>query len=351
MAKLKTRNVFLDTQVFFDSGFRYQEPVFSALASGVTKNEVRLFLTDITVEEVKVHIREAVQESVQAHQSFAAKSKILQNSSSADVKTALAKLNQSALTDELIAQFESFLAKTKATILKTDLKAGPVLKAYFTRKPPFGPGKKKNEFPDAFAIAALHDWCSSESSELYVVSGDPDMQAACNDDGPLYSLPRLADFLDALASEEDITAFVRARIIEHKGDIIERVPKDFPDRGFIITDVADFHSSVDEVRVTGVELEDDDFEVVWVSSGKATVVANIHIHWEADLVYGDEDTAPWDGEEGRYFFINTISDTVQRDDDFDVIATVLFNDYDPGSFKVEKVELDAPDTIWISARG
>ena len=115
MTRLKTRNVFLDTEVFIGSRFRYNGPSFSALASHAAKGEVRVFLTDVTVEEVKAHIREAVQESLQAHQSFAAKAEILRNSASANVKTALTRLKKSTLVDELIGQFEAFLKEAKAT--------------------------------------------------------------------------------------------------------------------------------------------------------------------------------------------------------------------------------------------
>ncbi len=70
MAELKTRNVFLDTQVFFDSGFNYKRPPLSTVSSHAAKGDVRVFLTDVTVEEVKANVREAVEVSVQKHQSF-----------------------------------------------------------------------------------------------------------------------------------------------------------------------------------------------------------------------------------------------------------------------------------------
>jgi hypothetical protein len=310
-----------------------------------------VFLTDVTVEEVKANIREEVEISVQKHQSFLAKSKILHNSSSADVKVTLAKLDGSALVNELVGQFEAFLKVAKATILKAgELKAGPILENYFSQKPPFGKGKKKSEFPDAFVIEALRGWCSKEKSELYVVSGDGDMQGACDKSGPLYSLPRLADFLDSLSSdlEEETTAFVRAQIIKRKGEIMKRITKDFPDRGFTITDVADFHSNVDDVSVTHVDLQDDDFEVIEVSDGSATITAMVRISYEAYLIYGNEDTAAWDHEDG-YFFIDTVNKTVELENESEVQITAVFDDLDPDSFQLDEVDLDAPDTIYIHA--
>ncbi|HXJ91392.1 MAG TPA: PIN domain-containing protein [Terriglobia bacterium] len=349
MAQLKTKNVFLDTQVFFDSGFRYQGQVLSALASYATEGDVCVFLTDITVEEVKANIRDAVQEAVQAHQSFSAKGKILHNSSSVAVKTTLTALNKSALVTELIAQFEAYLEEVEATILKAyDMKVGPILDAYFSQKPPFGLGKKKSEFPDALALEALRDWCGKTSNALYVISGDADMQAACSETGPLHSLPRLADFLDALTSEETVTEFVRTETAKRKDEIVKRVTQVFPDRGFIITDVADFHAHVNEVRVDDVGLDDTDFEVIEVSTDSATIVATAHISYEADLMYGNENTASYDHEDG-YFFFDTVNKTVELEEDYDAQIIAKFKDHDPASFTLSDVQLDAPDTITIKA--
>lgn len=263
----------------------------------------------------------------------------------------LTKLDSSALVNELVGQFEAFLKAAKATILKAgELKAGPILDKYFRQKPPFGQGKKKSEFPDAFVIEALRSWCSKEKDTLYVVSGDGDMQAACTDPGPLHSLQHLADFLDSLASdlEQETTAFVRAQIIERKNEIIKSITKEFPDRGFNITDVADFHSSVDEVRVTHIDLQDDDFDVIEVSSDSATVSATVNISYEADLEYGNEDTASYDHEDG-YIFWDRVDKTVEREDDFGVQITVAFDNHDPDSFVLVEVYLDAPNTVEINA--
>jgi hypothetical protein len=141
---------------------------------------------------------------------------------------------------------------------------------------------------------------------------------------------------------------VRSQIVHYKAEIIERVTKAFPDRGFIITDVADFNSDVEDVRVTDVDLEDDDFDVIDVSADSATITASLCIHYEADLVYGNEDTASYDHEDG-YFFFDDVNKTVEREDDFEVQVDVVFDDHDPDSFEVEHVHLEAPQMIEIQA--
>jgi hypothetical protein len=53
-----------------------------------------------------------------------------------------------------------------------------VLDDYFEQRPPFSE-KKKSEFPDAFAAAALEAWCKKKSEKILVISGDGDWPIIC----------------------------------------------------------------------------------------------------------------------------------------------------------------------------
>ena len=70
-------------------------------------------------------------------------------------------------------------------LLAMKVDAATVFQKYFQKKPPFGPGKKKEEFPDAFVLTSIEDWCSWKNQKIYVVSTDGDMQSGCGDNGHL----------------------------------------------------------------------------------------------------------------------------------------------------------------------
>src|ERR1017187_1444818 len=59
-ATLETRNVFLDTECFYRGGFNYSSKPFRILTSLAAKDEVQVFVTDITVREVLAHVTEGV---------------------------------------------------------------------------------------------------------------------------------------------------------------------------------------------------------------------------------------------------------------------------------------------------
>jgi hypothetical protein len=57
MTKLKTKNLFLDTEVFRAGGFNYRSTAFETLASLAISGTVHVFVTDLTIKEVQALIR------------------------------------------------------------------------------------------------------------------------------------------------------------------------------------------------------------------------------------------------------------------------------------------------------
>lgn len=77
-----------------------------------------------------------------------------------------------------MGQFDEFCKQTKAMHLPAKgLDVAAVLDDYFEQKPPFGEGKKKSEFPDAFTAQLLINWRAGRSRKVIVVSGDRDWAA------------------------------------------------------------------------------------------------------------------------------------------------------------------------------
>lgn len=64
-----------------------------------------------------------------------------------------------------------------------------------SKKPPFGETKKKDEFPDAFVLAALEGWCEKNNERIYVASTDPDLKLFCETNQNLFYIKRLVNSL------------------------------------------------------------------------------------------------------------------------------------------------------------
>jgi hypothetical protein len=63
--------------------------------------------------------------------------------------------------------------------------------AYFAGEPPFGTGRKKDEFPDALALNALERAAVERGTGILVVSKDGDWRAYCEKSENLYIVPEI----------------------------------------------------------------------------------------------------------------------------------------------------------------
>ncbi len=74
-----------------------------------------------------------------------------------------------------------FLMSVSATILPAGSYANvdAVVAAYFDKKPPFGPDKKKSEFPDALALATLEGWAIAHKTMILAISNDKGWESYC----------------------------------------------------------------------------------------------------------------------------------------------------------------------------
>ena len=66
-----------------------------------------------------------------------------------------------------------------------------LFESYFEGKPPFGPGKKKFEFPDALALFALERKAVDRGAGIMVVSKDGDWGSFCEASENLYLVPEI----------------------------------------------------------------------------------------------------------------------------------------------------------------
>jgi hypothetical protein len=79
------------------------------------------------------------------------------------------KPNSLKITKKVFNEIKTNLNAKKIDLNKINL--DKIIKGYFSETPPFGKGKKKAEFPDAFAIDLLRPYFKKN---LYVISGDND---------------------------------------------------------------------------------------------------------------------------------------------------------------------------------
>ncbi len=336
-------NVFLDTQVFITNNFHYGNRRLSSLVSLANAGDIQVFLTSVTVQEIDANLKKLV---LEAHRPRP--DKILANSRIPAVEALFIQVPKDDVLSELRTQFERFLTDVGAEVLDVDgASLEPVLDNYFGRQAPFGSGKNKAEFPDAFAIDTLRRWCTDNDADMAVVSADAGFRAACVRGGCLRSYEKIEQYLDAVVGHSDaLRAFIAEMIESQSAALSTEFERAFSSMGFSLVDQVDGDVEYAELLTYCLQ---DEVEILSLSATGASVEMAVELEFRADLLYCEEGTGFYDPDEGRLLHADEIADSVQRSVirkfDFDVAFTNL----DAKSFKLERVWLAGDPDVEIES--
>lgn len=342
--KLRTSHIFLDTEVFISANFQFNSGNLNRLKELSKNGKISIHLTDITKREVEANIEKNVRQTSNSIDRIKKEIKILRNVSSYQP---VFYFNKKEVRNELIQQFHDFLSLTGTNIFLTkDVSVESVFEKYFNQQPPFGEGDKKSEFPDAFAITAIENWCRDNKQFIYVISNDGDMKSACVADSYLLSLAKLEELFDIITSEEDELGELAQKLFnEIELNIKENIIDKFEDLGFYLQDC--YEGEVHSVEVNSVELLDkylvesvDDVLVFQVTA---------RIRFSSEFSYPDPDMTYYDREDKQYIVLETIDDTFEETLELPVEVEITFNRDEPHDPELQNVSIETNGSIWISA--
>lgn len=203
--ELLTRNVFIDTSIFVAENFNVKGTKFESLASLAQEARVFIKSSDITLREIICNLEESVETAAKGIQKTKTEARILRNLGSKSSYNAIfAEFPTAEIVARLTKQIRGYFTVSKTEILPAlKIRPSTVFDKYFTKKPPFGLSKKKAEFPDAFVLSALEQWCDKTQQQIYVISQDPDMTSACSGSVKLIHLPSLQALLELVIAHDE----------------------------------------------------------------------------------------------------------------------------------------------------
>ena len=214
--RLVTPYAFIDTEAFRSTGLDWNSRTWTSLADLAKRSILNPLTTSITTREVGARLAEALGEAEAAAQKHGA---IFSQLSSG---TVLGEGDRDTRQSELDRRFRKFLKKAKFEEVAVDIKIEDVLDDYFGGKPPFGTGKKKHEFPDAFVLSSLMAWTKRGRRKLYVVGRDPDLVAFCAARDDMIQLDSVAALLSLALASAELQAQLETHVRADK-DLLERV--------------------------------------------------------------------------------------------------------------------------------
>lgn len=295
---LQTRNVFVDTSIFRKMAFDLTNESLKKLGQLGQEKKVFLYSTFITAGEIEKNLQEAVGDS------FNKAGKI-----NVELRNAgLPEIDVEALKEARMARWREFISRSNATMVAVpNGSIEEVFDLYFTSKPPFNTkANKRNEFPDAFVLAALKNWCEENGESMYVVADDVLLLEACKET-ELLPLKSLEEFIDLYNKREEFFYALALSSFKHLESSIEReILEQIEGRIFDIPDLWD--ADVSDVEPTIIELRKPLF--IEVNEEFCLVDIDASIGFSAYLTCPDRESSVWDSETKELMSFGDGSDTV-----------------------------------------
>lgn len=300
---LRTRNVYIDTEVFISNNY-FDSKNLQSLSDFGKDQTVNIFLTEITRNEIRSNIKEEIlttQNEINIFKkNMSSKGKILKNFAKFEAYFDLPKLELKLDFKELSEKLDIFIRDGNVSFIPfelADIKV--VVENYFNQKPPFGNGKKKHEFPDAIVLSAIENWCIKQKQKIYFISSDPDFKKYTSEN--IFVIPKLGILLDMINRQLDIDrkiVWISAVFENNESNIIESINEKFIET---VYDTVGYQIEVSDINVIETTL----FEPALVEENSLNdeyvFQLDFDIKFTAQITYDDHTLSFYDKEDDRYY--------------------------------------------------
>lgn len=295
---LRTRHVFFDTEVYRRAGFNVRNSQFSAFAKYVGAGRLSLHTTDITFAEINRQITEDAADKVSRLNKIGKDfGRISQFSDDVPKlpevdQNALAKSMWSGVVDVLVHDFSA------NHIIAMNVPPRKIFDKYFAGKAPFAKRGSK-EFPDAFIVEALGDYCAKHQIKMYVVSGDAALREAAGSHSAFIPLTSIDELLAACAAEADVDLEPLAEALFGLPDFDEQLIHALNDESGYMEGI--YFGTLDDGTISEIFVDEikaiDGYTLAAIDSDSVSLILEMPCILRATInyVYVDPDVSEEDG--------------------------------------------------------
>jgi hypothetical protein len=321
---LRTRHVFLDTEVYRQCGHNPSHQKLRVLAEIVSQRGILLHISDITSAEVERQIEEKIDEDSVAIKK-ALKPFTAWNYRHPNIVGNAPSFDKDRPKQAAISAFKSALGREwRAFVHKaTQVPAPLIFAGYFKRQPPFAAQKSK-EFPDAFVVWSLAEWCTKNSELMYVVTEDKVFREAAAATGVLLPLRTLDELLQLIAVEVPSEILAEAQSLVSDSAIISalglELAKQISQLGFL------YDGDLEDGEVSDADLNGDpsvrDLSILYVTDDRIGALVDLSATFEFEVDYEDYSGAIFDREDGRYLGVEYEHMSINEDVELRAFVTL-----------------------------
>ena len=345
---LVTHHVFLDTQVYRSYLHNPDSPPLLVLRDHIAADRLVLHITDITLAEIKRQLGEFAGEAAaamkKARRQFGSWKKRLPTTMTGD----LPEFDEAVVAKAAFQQFRKRAQDDWRVVdhAATTVAAVAVFRDYFRRKPPFE-NQGSKEFPDAFVVRSLEDWCKQNDERMYVIGADKAMAAAVQNSTVLLHMQSLPELLQSVAATESPDIIAKANDLLAKSKVRDTLQKEIETKidelipVYAGGDLADGEVSGHELNG---EIEIDEYKVLAASDRDISVLLRVTVPLKVTIDYEDRSSATYDNEDGVYFGAEAAEAEIEDEPVIRVFAKLMRKPAGVSSVQLLTSEFDVNDT-------
>jgi hypothetical protein len=325
--------VFLDTSVLAGQQYNFASTALSTFIPLAKTHSLKLLLPEPTESEIVRQIRERSREALKALEDARRRAPFLSKWKHFPPK-ATSYMTDWEVMRIATAEWQEFLKNFN--LVKLDYSAvnlKTVMHWYDRVTPPFREGKKRKEFPDAFAIAIVEAHARKTGDTIAVVSEDTDIKLACDRFSSLLYFKSLPALTELLLSDSAKLDSIRKSILDDLSAVEETLFEAAADLDYYH---ADREYKVKRTKVHGVSI--DDVRVVAIGAGECTLTFDAELEGEHLLEWNEWDHYRDDYQEEEAWVIERapLSGTakVALDPKTGYVSEITFLELDVGDIEV-----------------
>lgn len=296
--------VMIDTSIYHKNQCDFRgitKSIIPMLLQLLEANNITLLTHPVLESEIKKHIGESelVSRIGNLQTSLRKYNKQLQM---IDISTEdlIRRLDEINIEKSLIDKFDLFY---KRAISVPYVSAQEVFEDYFNANPPFSTtGNKKSEFPDAFILKGIIEYCKNNAnSTVLIISDDSDWKHTLEENKQIVQVDSLEAAMLLLWEQlDDKSDLYQMLISQTKSDIYTKISDAALNEAFCIDDI-DTAEEVDIEKVSVVDIND---MIVPLEVTQNSVLLQITATLSANgcSEFFDENRSVWDSEDRCYYF-------------------------------------------------
>ena len=210
----------IDTSIFDQKQLNLNSAAMQATAR-LKPLSFDYMLSSTVAKEVENHLENAAQVALQKAKKEVGKALFAFDTEKPTRNEILDQITGGKSASEIAKErWDKYLAESGCKVIDDHslVDTSTLFDAYFSGEPPFGTGRKKDEFPDALALNALECAAVERGAGILVVSKDGDWRAYCEKSENLYIVPEIEKALALIRNAPPVLKMAVHTWLVEEGD-------------------------------------------------------------------------------------------------------------------------------------